>query len=346
MTRPSGDMPDPSANPLCSPVGSSSPTGLRTPPIETTAIAEVAATTHRAVGIGELLWDLLPAGPRLGGAPFNVVAHLTRFGVRTAYVSAVGRDAEGSRARAELARLGVATALVEVNDLPTGTARVRLDAAGVPDFEIVSPAAYEAITHTAGRASFVGGLDLLVFGTLGLRFAGPRAALRALVLEAPSAERLYDVNLRLGCWTPALVEDLLSTATVAKLNDDEQRVLAIELGLPSSSVEAFGRAMCRRYDLRGVCVTRGPRGAALVLDGTYAEATAPTVEVVDTVGAGDAFGAGLGLGLLEGWDVERTLAVAVRLGSFVASRSGAIPPWTPADIGVAGPATSPDLAVG
>ncbi|MGE5156174.1 MAG: carbohydrate kinase family protein [Betaproteobacteria bacterium] len=299
-------------------------------------------TPHRAIGIGELLWDLLPAGPRLGGAPFNVIAHLARFGVRTAYVSAVGRDERGRQALDELGRLGVETAAVELNDLPTGTARVRLDPAGVPEFEIVSPAAYEAITPPTGRGPVVGGgsPELLVYGTLALRFKGPRAILRRLVHEAPTAERLYDVNLRPGCWEPALVEDLLSSATVVKLNDDEQRVLALELGLPSSSSEAFGRAMCRRYELRGVCVTRGPRGAVLLLDETYAEVPAPVVHVVDTVGAGDAFAAGLGFGLLEGWNVQPILTAAARLGSFVASRAGAIPPWTLADIGLAGPTST------
>jgi fructokinase len=300
------------------------------------------AVQHRAIGIGELLWDLLPAGPRLGGAPFNVIAHLARFGVRTAYVSAVGRDERGREALDELGRLGVETTSVELNDLPTGTALVRLDPAGVPEFEIVSPAAYEAITPPTGRGSVLGGgsTELLVYGTLALRFKGPRATLRQLAHEAPTAERLYDVNLRPGCWEPTLVEDLLSSATVVKLNDDEQRVLALELGLPSSSFEAFGRAMCRRYELRGVCVTRGPRGAALLLDETYAEVLAPAVHVVDTVGAGDAFAAGLGFGLLEGWNVEATLTSAARLGSFVASRVGAIPPWTLADIGLADPTTS------
>ncbi|MGE5156160.1 MAG: PfkB family carbohydrate kinase [Betaproteobacteria bacterium] len=287
------------------------------------------------------MWDLLPAGPRLGGAPFNVIAHLARFGVRTVYVSAVGRDDRGREALDELARLGVGTTSVELNDLPTGTALVRLDPAGVPDFEIVSPAAYEAITPPTGRGSVLdgGSPDLLVYGTLALRFKGPRATLRQLVREAPTAERLYDVNLRPGCWEPTLVEDLFSSATVVKLNDDEQRVLAPELGLPSSSFEAFGRAMCLRYELRGVCVTRGPRGAALLLDETFAEVPAPAVHVVDTVGAGDAFAAGLGFGLLEGWDVGATLTAAARLGSFVASRAGAIPPWTMADIGLADPTT-------
>jgi fructokinase len=290
-------------------------------------------STRTVLGIGELVWDLLPGGERLGGAPFNVVAHLRRFGCRAVYVSAVGTDARGRRAIEAAARVGVDTSLIEVNGRPTGVVRVRLGVAGEPEYEIVSPAAYEAASIHENWAGVVAdSVDLVVFGTLAQRFPSVHAATERLISEAGDAVRLYDVNLRRGCWDRLLVEDLVQLATVLKLNEDEQSILAAELALPASSVEAFARSTSARYGLRGVCVTRGSSGAALLLDGTYLEAPAPNVDVIDTVGAGDAFAAGLAMGLMEGWSVTETLAICNRLGSLVVGHSGAIPRWARGEI--------------
>lgn len=288
-----------------------------------------------ALGVGELLWDLLPSGPRLGGAPFNVVAHLRRFGCTTTYVSAVGRDELGRQALAEARGLGVDTRLIQVNEHPTGVVHVQVDARGVPVYEVVSPAAYQAIEPPDPLdLAAVGGIDLVVFGTLAQRFGGTRLATELLVDACKGACRLYDVNLRPDCWDPQLVERLLDIATVVKLNDDEQAALADALGLPVGPTEQFMRTACARYNLRGVCVTRGEAGAALLLDDVYREAPAPRVDVVDTVGAGDAFAAGLGYGLIQSWTVSEILSAATRLGAFVASRDGAIPDWDPVTIGI------------
>lgn len=287
------------------------------------------------VGVGELLWDLLPDGPRLGGAPFNAIAHLARLGCRARYVSAVGRDDLGKRALLEVARLGVEADLIATTGLPTGVVRVALDAHGVPAYEIVLPAAYETI-ELPDRLdpAIAGSADMIVLGTLAQRFPSVRGATRTIVDANPAAVLLYDVNLRPGCWDAGLVARLLEGATVAKLNEDEQATLAAALALPASSTERFARTACDRYGLRGICVTRGASGAALLLDDVYREASAPRVLVVDTVGAGDAFSAGLGYGLLNSWTVSEILSVATDLGALVASRAGAIPAWDPAEIGV------------
>jgi fructokinase len=274
----------------------------------------------------------------LGGAPFNTVAHLARFGCAAEYVTAVGRDLLGRRALDEIRGLGVSTSLVQLSDLATGLVRVRLDTAGVPDYEIVSPAAYEAIVPLEGDALELGSrVDLLVFGTLAQRFAGTREATRRLVEAAHRAMRLYDVNLRAGCWDAVLVGELIPLATIVKLNEDEQNALADALDLPASPIERFARATATRYGLRGVCVTRGPAGATLLLDDVYQEEAAPSVDVVDTVGAGDAFAAALAYGLIHGWRAPEILHVATRLGALVASRAGAIPPWTLAELGLVAP---------
>ena len=303
----------------------------------------------RAVGIGELLFDLLPDGPRLGGAPFNVVAHLRRLGLETAYVSTVGRDALGARALAEVGRLGVDASCIAMADVPTGVVRVELDEAGSPTFEIVSPAAYETIEpeqvvafgpaarHAASSSDVIThapppAFGVLVFGTLAQRFPGVLAATRALAARRP-AVRLYDVNLRSGCWTPELVRELTGLATIVKLNAAEAEALADPLGLPRSGTEQFARALADRAGLRGVCVTRGAEGASLLLGGTFVEVPAVPVVVADTIGAGDAFASGLAAGLVRGWPAGAILDLAARLAALVASRHGAIPDWSPSELG-------------
>lgn len=292
----------------------------------------------RAIGIGELLWDLLPAGPRLGGAPFNVIAHLRRLGFEAAYVTAVGDDDLGRSALAGVSRLGVDDRFVGIVGLPTGTVRVDVDSAGVPAFEIISPSAYEvAVLEQPGEA--IGRFDALVFGTLAQRFPGVRTATRRLASEHPNALRLYDVNLRDGCWEPGLVAELMTQATVLKLNEAEAAVLADEFSLGRGSVRVFAEAATERYALDGVCVTRGADGASMLLAGRFAEVPAPPVQVVDTIGAGDAFCAGLVAGIVWGRPLDGILELSSRLAALVASREGAIPDWDQSELGDLGPPT-------
>jgi fructokinase len=295
------------------------------------AIAE-AARGRRAIGIGELLWDLLPSGPRLGGAPFNVVAHLRRLGFAASYVSAVGRDALGSRATDAVSRLGVDSSLIQLSDLPTGTVRVELDAHGVPTYQIVSPAAYEA-TLSPDVLPAEGGFGVIVYGTLAQRFPGIAAATRRLSAENPGAVRLYDVNLRRGCWTPSLVAELVELASVVKMNESEVATIAQELGIPPAPLQAFARTLAARSGLRGVCITLGEHGAALLLDEVFRHVAAVPVAVADTVGAGDAFAAGLAAGVAVGLSIEAILDLSSRLAGLVASREGAIPDWDVSELG-------------
>lgn len=283
------------------------------------------------VGIGELLWDLLPGGERLGGAPFNTVAHLRRLGWRAAYVTGVGDDERGARALAEMGRLGVDTRWVQRTRSPTGVARVRLGQGGDPQFEIVSPAAYETARPDQDSVRTLDGADLLVFGTLAQRFSAIRETTERVAARAEI--RLYDVNLRSGRWDAALVDGAMRTATVVKMNEAEAAAIAAELGLPAAP-EAFCRDLAAKYALEAACVTFGARGAALLLGESYSLAAGVTVDVADTVGAGDAFAAALGHGLFNRWPAGEILSVSNRLGALVASRQGAIPDWAPPDIGL------------
>lgn len=289
----------------------------------------------RVLGIGELLWDLFPDGPRLGGAPFNVTANLRRLGHPAAFVTAVGDDDLGRSAMAAAEGLGIETDFVAVlPDLPTGTANVVPDARMGHRFEIGSPAAYESLDPGGEVASRVAawGPRASVFGTLAQRTPGTLALTRLLAAGDAAMARLYDVNLRDGCWTPELVLDLLPLATIVKVNEGEAAMLA-ELLDTDEDVARLGARLATVYATRTLCITRGASGAAMWTDGRTDTVEGIPVEVADTVGAGDAFAAGLLHGVLRGMPAAEQLAFANRLGALVASRPGALPDWRVEEIG-------------
>ena len=289
----------------------------------------------RVIGIGEILWDELPGGRAIGGAPFNVVANLVRLGHQGGYVTAVGRDQLGSDALAEIRARGMDTSLVQVLDgVPTGVARVSLGGGGSAEFEIVRPAAYQELRldeEAAGRIA-AQRPGALVFGTLAQEPRPVRDGTRRLAAELPGAVRFYDVNLRDGWWSADLVAELAGLATVVKLTDEEARKLGPALGVSWTGAEPFCRALAGRFGLRGVAVSSGAAGAAVWLDGEFATGPPPMITVADTVGAGDAFSAGLLDALATGLNAASAVRHANALGALVASRPGALPAWTPGEI--------------
>ena len=288
----------------------------------------------RVLGVGELLWDLFPDGPRLGGAPFNVVANMRRLSHSAAFVTAVGDDELGRSAVAAVDELGVDTTFISVApDLPTGTVAVTPDPVEGHRFTIGSPAAYASIGDADTLVTRL--LDLvpeaLVYGTLAQRSPAVRELTHRVATEIRPVKRLYDVNLRDGSWTGDLVLDLLRDATVVKLNGDEAVVLAGLLGSAATG-RALATALAARYGIERLCITRGAAGATLLVGGDEYMVEGIEVDVADTVGAGDAFAAGLLHGLLRDDTPEVALAFANRLGALVASRAGALPAWSAAEL--------------
>jgi fructokinase len=284
---------------------------------------------RKVLGIGELLWDLFPDGPRLGGAPFNVIANLRRLGHPAAFVTGVGDDVLGRDALAAAVDRGIDPRFIGiVPDLPTGTVTIAPDPLAGHRFEILSPVAYEAMptSDEAARRMQAWAPDALVFGTLAQRFEPVRTLTRRIA-EGGMAVRLYDVNLREGTWSDGLIRELLRLATVVKVNDEEAAIVAVMVGCRPKPAD-LGRWLSRELGVSAVCVTRGAAGAALWQDGEVYEVPGIPVRVADTVGSGDAFAAGLLHGLLDGLSPSAMLAFANRLGALVASRPGALPDWT------------------
>jgi len=267
--------------------------------------------------VGELLWDVLPDRQTLGGAPANVAYHLHRLGMTVRVVTRIGRDPLGAAARAEFATQSLdLEGLQSDAALPTGAAHVRLDGRGNAGYQFVTPAAWDAIEYRETDRR-----PVVVFGTLGQRDERSRATICRL---AEGAHGILDLNLRPPYVDFAVIVAALERAALVKLNDDELATVASGLGV-SSEPKSFARSLEARYGVRTVCITRGGRGALLVDAGILHEAEPVTVEVVDTIGAGDAFLAGLLVGRLRGAPWRATLALATGLGALVAGAAGARP---------------------
>ena len=284
---------------------------------------------------GEILWDCLPSGRHAGGAPFNVTAHLAQLGASAALVSAIGKDPLGDEILKVAEDKGVNTEFVSRArvGLATGTVLVTLDANSNATYELVQPAAWDEIQVPPKALEAISKAKALIFGSLAGRSLYNLDQLKRL-LEVQGPLKFFDVNLRPPFADPALVMDLAKHADIVKLNDDEVGRLAswVRTGEPTPNTPTTEPALaqaCATFaeatDTARVCVTRGPNGAALWDRGELTCVPAPQVTVRDTVGAGDAFMAGLMVGLSCGNDIRKILDAACRLGAYVASHYGATP---------------------
>ncbi len=288
----------------------------------------------RIVSIGEVLWDVFEDSEKLGGAPFNFAVHARRFGHQVIFVSAVGDDERGRAVLMRAGELGLEPGFIQVAPgAATGTVLVHLDSVGQPDFSIRRPAAYDALR--LGRedlrrlAAF--DPDWLYYGTLHQTDPAARAETRKLAGALPGAKRFYDINLRRHCYTAELIAELMATAHVVKLNDDEAVAVDSIFGRRHGSLSEFTEFWSSKFGWSAVAVTGGSRGCAIRIGADYAEPPGYTVKVADTVGAGDAFAAAFLQGLSEGWSADRTGDFANRVGAVVASRPGGVPTWSMED---------------
>ncbi len=281
------------------------------------------------MSIGEILWDVIGGEEHLGGAPFNVAVHAARLGHEAWLLSAVGDDERGRRARAEACAKGVHTRyLTTTMQAETGIAAVTSDAAGLPLFEIVRPGAYDFLTPD--DELLADSFDAICYGTLLQMFEPARRATVRVLQNFPRALRFYDVNLRAGHYDLACVEDLMSRATVLKLNEAEAEIIS---GQEKPALREFCETQATLFSLDAVAITRGENGCAVFVHGEYAESPGMRIAVADTVGSGDAFGAAFLHGLSQGWPAPRTAEFANRVGALVASRTGATPEWNISELG-------------
>jgi len=276
-------------------------------------------------GIGEIVWDCLPEGRKLGGAPVNFAYYAGRLGAESYPVSAVGPDALGAETLARCRSLGLDTRYITVNALPTSRVLVTLDEAGIPKYEILEGVAWDALEASPEVLSAVSCADAVCWGSLAGRTGEAFRAIMAMVDAAPSGcMKVFDINLRQHFYCRDVVVSSLDRATVLKLNEDELPVLTEMFSLPAEPHRAL-RAIAADWGLEYVVYTCGAAFSEIHSEaGLLSHIDTPKVEVVDTVGAGDSFTAAFVTSLLMGEDVAPAHSAAVSLAAGVCSRAGAI----------------------
>lgn len=277
------------------------------------------------VGLGEILWDLLPQGKQLGGAPFNFTFHCHQLGHRAVMVSRVGDDDLGREILGQVTGRGLDDRFVQRDPAhPTGTVPVTIDAAGQPTFTITPDVAYDYLAWDANLAQLFAEARAVCFGSLIQRHPTARATVQQALQHAANALIVYDINLRQHFYSKEVIETSLQASRWLKLNDGELAVLAGLLGLPDDPASTL-RMLRERYGVDLVCMTRGAHGCLIQTASEQIDLPGIPVKVVDTIGAGDAFTAGLVVSTLEGKTLGDAAAFANRLAARVAGSAGGTP---------------------
>lgn len=281
---------------------------------------------HIVTGIGELLWDVFPAGKRLGGAPVNFCYHCQQLGAESYPISAVGADELGVEIRAVLESKRVADGFVTEDPVhPTGTVKVTLDENGKPSYEICEGVAWDFIPMSGNLEALAAKTDAACFGSLAQRNGVSRktipAFLRAMPLEAL---KIFDVNLRQHFYSKEIIQESLELCNVLKLSDEELPVLAELFGIAGSVGEQLA-ALRVRFELKLVVYTRGPDGSLLVSEDEASDHPGYSGDAVNSVGAGDSFTAAVCMGLLNQKSLDEINGHANRVATFVCLQDGATP---------------------
>lgn len=290
------------------------------------------------VGLGEILFDYLPEGKKLGGAPANFAYHASQFGLNGIAVSAIGNDENGNEIKEILKKQGANNHL-EVVEYPTGTVQVTLSGNGIPQYDICLGVAYDNIPWTPVIEEIARNSRAVCFGSLAQRTAVTRETVQKFLDTMPALGTLkvFDINLRQQWYSKEIIEESLNRCNVLKLNDEEISTVAKLLGLgdvpvPTDDqplqlvdVEDQCRAIMRNYDLQMVILTCGINGSFVFhADGVSFQDT-PHVEVADTVGAGDSFTGSFVACVLKGKPIAEAHKTAVLVSAYVCSQNGAMP---------------------
>lgn len=277
--------------------------------------------------IGEILFDIFPDYQRLGGAPFNFSFHLQSLGFPAAFVSRIGNDENGKRILALLEKKAVDSQFIQADPVhPTGHVMVRLNAEGIPDFNIVPDVAYDHLAYESEIQMLLSqDIRLIYYGTLIQRTkTGAGTLMKILENRPPGTKCFYDINLRPACYDKEIIRASLSHCDVLKLSEEELAVLkSMFKVLDDDTMIDYLRD---EYSVEWVCLTKGRHGSRLhTPQGIHAASVAKDITPVDTVGAGDAYAAVLAIGYLCGWDPERIISQATEFAGAICKIRGAIP---------------------
>ena len=277
------------------------------------------------VGLGEVLWDVLPEGKQLGGAPANFAYHVSQFGHDALAISAVGNDALGDETLEALNARHLQHLMPRV-DYPTGTVQVTLDDDGIPTYVIREGVAWDNIPFTAELEDVAQNTRSVCFGSLAQRSPVARATIQAFLNAMPKDSlKIFDINLRQNFYNKEIIREALTACNILKINDEELVLIGRLFEHPGLDIENKCWLLLGKYNLDMLVLTCGVNGSYVFTPGSVSFQETPTVEVADTVGAGDSFTGTFVSGLLAGKSIEETHRLAVGVSAYVCTCKGAMP---------------------
>ena len=284
------------------------------------------------VGIGEALWDVLPEGKKIGGAPANFAYHVSQFGLESCAVSAVGDDELGNEIRSNFEEKKLQT-LIETVPYPTGTVQVEIDKLGVPQYDIKENVAWDNIPFTPQIEELAHRTKAICFGSLAQRSKVSRNTIEQFIEAMPKTEDtliVFDVNLRQSFYSREVLDHSMKRCNVLKINDEELITISRMLGYQGTDLQSKCWILLGRYHLKMLILTCGVNGSYVFTPGSMSFIATPKVKVADTVGAGDSFTGAFVACILKGLSVADAHQKAVNVSAFVCTQRGAMP-TLPAD---------------
>ena len=279
------------------------------------------------VGMGEALWDVLPEGKKIGGAPANFAYHVSQFGFDSRVVSAVGNDALGDEILEVFKEKQLKHQLQVVN-YPTGTVQVTLDSAGIPLYEIKEGVAWDNIPFTDDLKRLALSTRAFCFGSLAQRNEVSRTSINRFLDTMPDGDeqlKIFDINLRQGFYTKEIIRESCQRCNVLKINDEELVAISRMFGYPGIDLQDKCWILLAKYNLKMLILTCGTNGSYVFTPGVVSFQETPRVPVADTVGAGDSFTAAFCASVLKGKSVPEAHKLAVEVSAYVCTQSGAMP---------------------
>ena len=279
------------------------------------------------VGMGEALWDVLPEGKKIGGAPANFAYHVSQFGLDSCVVSAVGDDPLGHEIVENFTSKGLNQLIAEV-PYPTGTVQVEIDQAGVPQYDIKENVAWDNIPYTDMLEKLALRTKAFCFGSLAQRNIVSRTTISRFLDKMPKSEEsliVFDVNLRQGFYTKDILCDSMKRCNILKINDEELVTVSRMFGYPGIDLQDKCWILLGKYNLKMLILPCGTNGSYVFTPGNVSFQPTPKVDVADTVGAGDSFTAAFISSILKGKSVTEAHSLAVRTSAFVCTQKGAMP---------------------
>ena len=279
------------------------------------------------VGMGEALWDMLPEGKKIGGAPANFAYHVSQFGLDSRVVSAVGEDELGAEILKNF-REKKLNCMIETVPYPTGTVQVELDINGVPCYDIREGVAWDNIPFTPALEGLARQTRAVCFGSLAQRSVVSRETINRFLDAMPDGEgqyKIFDINLRQGFYTKEILCNSMRKCNILKINDEELVTVSRMFGYPGIDLQDKCWILLAKYNLRMLILTCGVNGSYVFTPGEISFVETPKVEVADTVGAGDSFTAAFVASVLKGLPVAEAHRIAVETSAFVCTRHGAMP---------------------